>query len=38
MKKTIFFLALTCIFMASCNEDLFTEDLDSQSKLICLRN
>ena len=33
MKKTIFFLALTCIFMASCNEDLFTEDLDSQSKL-----
>ena len=33
MKKTIFFLALTCIFMASCNEDLFTEDLDSQNKL-----
>jgi hypothetical protein len=33
MKKTIFFLALTCIFMTSCNEDLFTEDLDSQSKL-----
>jgi len=33
MKKTIFFLALTCIFMASCNEDLFTEDLDYQSKL-----
>ncbi len=33
MKKTIFFLALTCIFMASCNEDLFTEEFDSQSKL-----
>ncbi len=33
MKKTFFFLALTFIFMASCNEDLFTEDLDSQSKL-----
>lgn len=33
MKKTLFFLALTCIFMASCNEDLFTEDLDSQSKI-----
>jgi hypothetical protein len=33
MKKIIFFLALTCIFMASCNEDLFTEDLDYQSKL-----
>jgi hypothetical protein len=33
MKKTIFFLALTCIFMASCNEELFTEDIDSQSKI-----
>jgi hypothetical protein len=32
MKKTIFFLALTCIFMASCNEDLSTNEIETQEK------
>lgn len=29
MKKTIFFLALACIFMASCNEDLSTDEIET---------
>jgi hypothetical protein len=38
MKKTIFFLALTCIFMASCNEDLSTNEIETQEKNKMIEN